>query len=761
MDTSTAVSAFDTAMLTRLNIDNAQDLVARTPSLTMTGTPSKISIRGIGRPHNALGTDPGVATYSDGVYSTEAGQFEYTNFFDIERIEVLRGPQGTLYGRNAVGGAINLITMGPTAEWHAKLVAEAGNYDYQVLQGIVRGPVNDKLSVALAASTITRDGYQKDVSSGEDLDNRDTQYLRGSISYQWNQNWSTRVQFSVVDLDRHASNGYRTLPFARDYVQIVSDVDTGTPLNLPGLYPGQNFVSYHQDYTQENAGFFDESKTQVDVIPTETTEVRSVYMLNEIAFADYKIKYLTSYFEYEYDKLIDSDASVAADSNLDWSNLYLGPLPVSFFTGVTRAAPMARELTAQEADFVSHDLQLHSVFDGNINFVSGLYYYQGNEDQFFAVREENDDMMTVYAFLGSLIGGTTSTDNWLYRGQSELETTSWAAYGQADWNWTEQLRLTAGLRYSHDEKEGGDNTFVQWVGSGFIDRTSDDSWDSVDWRLGLDYRPDTRHLLYASVATGYRSGGFNYMKPTASVNVDRVDPEDLLSFELGYKGSLWDRRLLLTSALYYYDYQDLQVLREDVVNGIPLFTFENADSAEAWGLEIEALGQLGEHLQYGGAYSYNSAEYEEFASKDANACALGPLAEGRSQDPLCTDAQDLKGRRIPLTPDHKLNLYATLLWQMGQLNLSFTANYMYVGEQYMSPFNADKYDLVDAWSRWDAQLSVVPAGAHWTVTAFVKNIGDDREVVIRPRPSTVHRNHAAGTQLTEPRTYGVRIVYEL
>jgi iron complex outermembrane receptor protein len=178
MDISTAVTAFDADKLEALNIDNAQDLVARTPSLTMTGTPSKISIRGVGRPHNALGTDPGVATYTDGVYSTESGNFEYTNFFDIERVEILRGPQGTLYGRNAVGGAINLVTMGPTPDWHVKVVAEVGNYDYRVLQGLLRGPVSDDLSIAVAASTIRRDGYQKDVNSGRDLDDRGTDYLR-------------------------------------------------------------------------------------------------------------------------------------------------------------------------------------------------------------------------------------------------------------------------------------------------------------------------------------------------------------------------------------------------------------------------------------------------------------------------------------------------------------------------------------------------------------------------------------------------------
>jgi iron complex outermembrane receptor protein len=760
MDISTAVTAFDADKLEALNIDNAQDLVARTPSLTMTGTPSKISIRGVGRPHNALGTDPGVATYTDGVYSTESGNFEYTNFFDIERVEILRGPQGTLYGRNAVGGAINLVTMGPTPDWHVKVVAEVGNYDYRVLQGLLRGPVSDDLSIAVAASTIRRDGYQKDVNSGRDLDDRGTDYLRATFRYIWNDNWSTRIQASRVDLDRTPSNGYRTLPFDTDYVQVVSDVDSGAPLNLPGVFPGNNFINYYQDYPDENAGFKDESKTQTDVSPRESTEVNSIYMLNEVLFSGYRLRYLASYFEYEYDKLVDSDGIVAARSNLNWDNLYIGGVSVSQLTGISRTPPMVTEITAQEADFTSHDLQLYSEFVGRLNFVAGLYYYRGNEDQLYAVHEANDELMAVYTFLGSLVGRNTSTENWLYRGESTLETTSWAGYGQLEWDWTDKLRLTAGLRYSRDNKDGGDNTFVQWVGDGFIDRASEDDWDSVDWRLGLDYRASPGHLWYASAATGYRSGGFNYMKPTASTDVDTVEPEDLLAFEVGYKGSLWDNRLQLSSALYYYDYEDLQVLRQDVVNGVPLFTFDNADSAEAYGVEIEAVSQLTEHLQLGGAYSYNHAQFETFYSKDANACNLGPLLAGRSQDPLCTDAQNLRGNTVPLTPDHKFNLFASLGWQLGKLDMSLTANYMYVGKQYMSSFNVDEYDLIDAWDRWDALYTVSPRGSYWSLTAFVKNINDDREVVFRPRPSTVHHNHTPAVQVTEPRSYGLRFVYE-
>ncbi|MBT7721059.1 MAG: TonB-dependent receptor [Halieaceae bacterium] len=759
LDTPIAISAFDAATLGKFSINSAQDLVARTPSLSMTGTPSKVSIRGVGRPNNALGSDPGVALYSDGVYTTEAGLFEYTNMFDTDRVEVLRGPQGTLYGRNAVGGAINIISMGPTITWKSKVNLELGNYDYQALQGLISGPITDQLSMVAAASSIKRSGFQEEVTSGEDFDDKDTRYLRLSFKYHWNNLWYSRIQFSDVDLNRRPSNGYRTLPFNTDYLQIVPDASSGAPLNLPGTFPGQNFVNFHQGYTKSNAAISDESKTQSDIIPVESTDTRSVYLLNEIALGNYRLKHLASYYEYDYAKRVDNDATNAADAGFSWSEIFLGSTPVSALTGIDHAPPMVTDNTAQEANFTSQDLQFYSELDGAINFVSGLYYYRSDEEQFFAVREDNDDVMAVYAFLGNLVGRNTSTENWLYRGNSNLITTTYAAYGQGTWDFSSQWRLTAGLRYSQDDKDGGDTTFVQWVGDGDISRKAKDNWDSVDWRLGLDYTFMSGQMLYGSLATGYRSGGFNFMKPTASTDVDRVAPEDLLSLELGYKGALIDNRLQLAAAAYFYDYQDLQVIRQDVVNGVALRSFSNADEAHAYGIEVEATALLNQYLSAGAAWSWNQTSYDEFASTDANACALGPLAQGNSDDPLCTEKQNLEGNSFPLTPEHKFSLWASAQWQWQWAQMSASVSYMYVGDQYMSPFNLDEYDKVKAWDRWDSQLSA--SYGPWSMTAFVKNIADERNWIFRERPSSVTHNYGPGTQLSAPRTWGLRLSHEL
>ena len=220
---------------------------------------------------------------------------------------------------------------------------------------------------------------------------------------------------------------------------------------------------------------------------------------------------------------------------------------------------------------------------------------------------------------------------------------------------------------------------------------------------------------------------------------------------------MWDNRLNLAASAYYYDYTDLQVIKQDVENGIALNTFVNADDARAMGLEMEAQALPRDDVMLSATYSYNYTEFKEFSSKDANACTLGPYAVGDTQNPLCTDEQDLSGNEFALTPEHKVSFNATYFWQMFDLDWSVTGSYYYTGEQWMTPFNNSLYDKVGSYDRWDARLNAAALDQQWEVTAFVKNISDDREVINRGRPSTVTQN--AVTTLSDPRIYGLKLQY--
>ena len=758
METPVAVSAFDSAMRDQLGIYTRFDLEARTPSLSIAD--NKISIRGVGRPNNAVGSDPGVGIYWDGVYRTENGLFSYANFLDIERIEVLRGPQGTLYGRNSVGGAINFISKQPQAEWGGELVAGLGNYESTVLQGLVSGPLTEKLSMLLAASELRNDGFIDNTYNGANFAQQDQSYATLSLRHQTTANWANTLKLWGSEYDQHPHPGVVVEPFEREYIQPVTDVDTAETLNFPGMFPKQNFANMRQGLANENPGVRDPDKMHLDFNPEQYGDVWGINFNSEYAADSYTLRYIGGYSTYDYNFAIDADHSVSAQSGLDWSQLYLSGVPVSAYTGYTVTPSNMIYSVDQNVEFYSHELQYLSNWDGPVNIIAGLYYYASDEDQVVAYTEYNDELMETYAFFGSIIGGPVSQDNYLYRGEANLETTATALYGQLEWSFAQMTTLTLGLRHSMDEKDGGDNTFVQYVGDPLdptVFREEEDDWSKTTWRVGIDHLLSDDHFLYSFLASGYRSGGFNFQKPTADPGVDVVEPEELISFEVGYKGSFLENRSKLSLAAYYYDYQDIQVLRDEVINGIGLKTFENAEDAVAYGLEVEGTAMLTASLMLSGTYSWNHTEYEDFESFDSNACTMGPLAEGRSQDPLCTEPLDLAGNEFPLTPEHKASLNLSYFWKMWNLDWTATGSYMYTSDQYGSQYNNDQYDYVDSFDRWDARLTMASLSGAWQLIAWGANLTDEREVVSRDRPSTVTQNAISVVQV--PRTYGLRLQY--
>lgn len=758
LETAGSISAFDGEAFDLLGIEGSADLTARTPSLQI-GT-FRVTIRGIGRPNLAVGSEPGIGIYWDGVYNTENGVFNYSRYMDIERIEVLRGPQGTLYGRNSIGGAISFISKTPQDEWSTRVAGEMSNYNGRLLQGYTSGPLTEKLGVLAGVSKYEREGFQDNTFNGKDYGQDDTLYGTFGFQHDTTENWTTNLKVIGVDRGYRNNNGYIIEPFERDLIPIVNDVDTGEQLNFPGMFPAQNFVNMRQALAVENPAVENEDRVRVDRDPNLLNNRWAAFLTSEYSGENYSIKYTGGYSKYWFELMQDADASVASDSGIDWRNYEFLGTTVDVLTGQTiTPADMTYEVN-QEAQFSSHELQYTSDWDGDLQLLAGLYYYHSNEEQVVIFREHNDDLMEVYAFFGSLIDGPVSDNNFLYRGEANVDTRSYATYGQLTWDATQSTKLSAGLRFSYDEKKGNDNTFVQFVGDPTdptVFRAEEDDWDEVTWRLGVDHTLSDNHFLYGFIATGYRSGGFNFQKPTASDQVDVVEPESLISYEVGYKGSFMDNRATAEVSAYYYDYEDLQVIKRDVVEGIGLNTFVNADEAAAWGLEFAGSAFVGDHVLLSGTYSWNDSEYKEFLSTDANACQSGPLREGRSQDPLCTDPQDLAGNQFPTMPEHKVSANVTFLWKIAELDWTFTTSYLYTDESWADAFNNPELDRIDSFDEWNLRLAVSDADRVWRAEAFVRNLEDDREVVGRGRPSTVTGN--AGVDLQNPRVMGVNLEY--
>jgi iron complex outermembrane receptor protein len=776
MDTAAAVSSFDTSALDDRGIENQYDLSNFTPSLSI--APSRVSIRGVGRPNLALGSDPGVGLYWDGVYTTETDIFGYSNFLDIERIEVLRGPQGTLYGRNSIGGAVNLISARPdTEEWGGKFLGEIGDNDYWVAQGMASGPITEKLSALVGLSQITRDGFQENIVNGDKYDDRDQSYWTVAIDHQATDRWHNSLKVASAEADEHPNAGYILNEYRTEPVlEVLNQSEPFDQLNFVGAYPGTNFANPNQGMTIENPALAsDGDKVSVDTEPTQKNTRDFATFISTFELDDYTVKYTLGYSDFEFDRGNDVDVTNAADSGLDYSLLpmaSLGGATVAQFTGFALTPSIIVEDYAQTNETWTHELQLISDLDGRFNFMAGLYYYNSDETQSLAYIENNSELIANYTWLGTVLVGLgggdplpTNQDGILYKGEGELETTSYAAYGQAYWDLSDKTMLTLGLRYSYDEKEAKDNTFVNWVipedpasdTDPTVFRNGDDDWNEVTWRLGIDHVLSDNHFLYGFLASGYRAGGFNLLAPTTTDELRTVDPEEIVSLELGYKGTLMDERLNLVSAFYYYDYSDLQVLKEDAVNGVTVASFENAADATAWGIETEVTALVSDNLTLSATYSYNNTEYDNFDSADSSACILGPYRVGNTADPLCNGTQDLSGNEFPLSPMHKASAFAAYMWSLAELDWTASVSYSYTGEQQTSAFNNDEYDELDSFDRWDARLKAASPDLTWEATLWVQNIADDRNEINRSRPSPV--SGLASSSLTAPRTYGLQFTY--
>lgn len=787
METGQAVSAFNEDSMAQMNIDGSQDLVQYSPSLIITS--NKISIRGVGRPNNALGSDPGVGIYTDGVYNTENGIFDYCNFCDIERVEVLRGPQGTLYGRNAVGGAINVISKEPERDLGGYVNLEFGNDGYLVTQGQLTGPLGETFSAIATVSKMERDALQENLADNVgDLDNRDRTYYSATLKADWTDNFTSSLRYMNYERSENPSPGYLGDAYPTDFVNLGAG-------NLPGIFPGSNALNHVSGYTIANPAVNDISQTNVDTLGQQDVETTRLTFISTLTVDDLEFKYTYGDNEFSYDSIADGDVANAAFGGMNFSEMFrqittLVGIPGGVYlpdpvTGgpITLASDMTASVI-QSGEFTSHELQVVSNYEGALNFIAGVYYFNSEESQYSDFVERGFGLMQgdaiaanygafppefglpadsgtflgfpgfqlgLYQFYSSLIGApfeaTASGDGgFLYYGQNELETTATALYGQLEYQLNDDLTLTAGLRYSKDKKTGSDDVFA-YLSVPKNQHELDDSWSKVTWRLQADWNLDKDTFVYGYISTGYRSGGFNLGAATAAP-VDIVDPEELTAYEVGYKKTLFDNNVNLSLAAYYYDYADLQVLSTVTEGGVTTAAFDNAAEATVMGVEAEMQAWLTSDLRVMANYSYTNSEYDNYTAVDSTACAI--LGE-------CS-VQDLAGNQLNLAPENKFSVSASQYFELDNIGtILLTAGYSYVGEQYSRAFNRSDWDQVDSYDRLDARLSWTSESEAIEVAAFVRNAADERDILRYSTPSTVTR--LQNVELSDPISYGLQLRY--
>jgi iron complex outermembrane receptor protein len=693
--TPLAISAFAEEQLDNRGIDNAGDLQLYVPGLTFGKTvtrTSQVTLRGIGAENINPGGDPGVAVHVNGAYQ-QSTAFIAQDFFDVERIEVLRGPQGTLYGRNATGGSINIITNKPTAELEGKLVVGLGDYDQRKVQGFVSGPLWDRTRGRLSISSEKHDGYTRNVYNGKDIDDKDYYAVRGQLA------WDPTDDLSV-NLTVHS---YR-------------DDSSGVPLTLVGenptgpLFAGLDLTTF--------APIFWNPYVELGALPNVTLQDRR------------KVKHNTATTGKE-----DSDGAIA---ELVYN---FGAVTLKSTTGFTdmdyrNAGDTDSAAEVSIAQFLggsyrtlTQELLLTSSNASDWEWTLGLYYYKEDSDFYFGlVMEDSIPLPTPYV-------GVPVT----YDAGGDVEADSYAVFGQSTYALSDRISLTAGIRYTRDRKDMTEYilapafAFVDFATGDPVTDSKNETWSKTTGRLGVDYTPTADTLIYASISTGFKAGGFNVsgMQPS-------YDPELVTAYEAGLKTRFFEGRVQMNLAAFFYDYEDLQVFQIESVTPV----INNAAKAEVFGIEAEFVALVSDNLNVDASFSYLDATYEEFFSVDAVDPAAG--------------LQDLSGNNLPRSPELSLNLGVNYTWRLDSHgSLKARLSYSWMDEQYFRAFNL-KRDRQGAYSRTDLNLTWRSPTEQWEVRGFVRNIEDD-DIISNIIVAAGTLGSTPLASFNPPRTYGVTI----
>ncbi len=706
-DTAISVSAFSSDLLETLNIRNAFDLEALVPSLTyQSSIPLQISIRGIGRFSQSLGVNPGVAIYNDGIYQAEVTSTSSAPM-NTERTEVLRGPQGTLYGRNTTGGAINIISKKPTDEFFADFRVRVGNYGHQELAGMVSGPLSDNFRAKLYIHDTERDGLQEN-TVGPDRNTIDQTFYEGS--FEWDITDKAQLWLKLSQLQSDST------PQASVQVDSYDCINEWSGLNFSAQYlecqDGKTNESLDDPFTLRN-----NTASSGKLENNDNITAKFSYDFDAVQFS-----YLYGYLNYEYTSITDYD-------NTD--NDYTVILD-----------------TGQYQKQITHEVQLVSNWDRSWNFVFGLYHFEDENFQPYNINTTEPYAQTVSNLEGDFWENPLGI---LYYQSGEVDNKSWAAYGEVDIELTDKWALVLGARYSEDDYNGKENQFRYYNAirefGGFqpdflvdasaepftgdptryvddFDVEHEDEFDNLTGKVSLNYRPADRQLLWATIATGYKMGGVrlgslesNFLEDGGIAASGLFGQEDLTMYELGWKGTVADNKLQAEVVAFFYDYEDMQQLRSfrtDPPASVSLDEVINVD-AQTYGLELSGTWLITDRLRAIGSYSYNHSEVTGDAFFTNH--TYGERDEFGEIIP-----ENVKGNTLRLTPEHKAALSMHYFWptSIGQFTLGGT--YAYVGKRY---FDLENHDSEGGYSRLDLQANWVSDSGRYSVHATATNVTDE------------------------------------
>ena len=711
-DVPISVSALSSNDLESLQLRDSGEIAAQIPNLQVNGTAGDgmptFSLRGVSMSDFSFNQSSPVAIYVDEVYKGNRSLFGL-QLYDLERAEVLRGPQGTLYGKNSTGGAINFIAKKPTVEQQeGYITAGFGNFDRWSVEGAYNMPVNDKLAIRLAGTYEKADGWQDNKTTGvKDASAIDEYAVRLSALWEPSEELQFILRASTSESD------------AVNFGIVAANVGPGGI--GAGIYSLYDLLGATNPV--DGSTYADGTRVGLDF-----TDVES---------------------EQDLKRKIDSD-SVSLTANWDITDNLTITSVSSYDDGKARipedadgsANTLINTKNRVDADQFAQDLRITSNFAGPFNFIAGLYYSKEdltnqttleysqdldvNIDGVLDFEDCLDPLLASFGLPGitpeglavdAALGGggtgaalaTLAVFGCKTANSFDQKRTSYAAYTDGSYDFNDHWTLRFGARYSRDKTKitdyvanflGSDDVLVFPAIDIARDSITDKEFTS---RVGIDYTTDAGNLFYASYSHGYRSGAFNAQAFQDPSEVTSVKPETLDAFEIGFKSTLFDKRLQLNGAAFYYSYDDQQFLDIDPQL---IQTLVNIEESKIKGLELELVARPAESLLVRAGLGLIDAEVDK-----------GIL-----------NGVDLKGNQLIQAPDVNFNVAAD--WDVfsnetGILTLHIDSNY--VDSQYFDVFNTDRTQQDSYWVA-NARLTFEPSYSAWSVSLWAKNLADEEYI---------------------------------
>jgi len=688
-----SVTAITPDTLRAFGVQNAQDLQNIVPGLTIRSSQigqNNFTIRGIGEANDDASTDSGVGVYVDDIYMARTSAANLS-LYDLERVEVLRGPQGTLYGRNTAGGSINIITAKPTEEFSGRIGLDVGSEGRLDAGAFISGPlVEGKLFAKASIASYNRDGIMTNLFDGTEGNEVDT--FTGRI-------------------------GIRYLPTDRTEFLFTYDAEQSTPgANLKSLGPNDGF----------------ESIASLDGPESAADPVRSANV-DSPGFEDFETSGFMARLNVDYEpatlSFIAGHRTVETRYNEDFDRTVETNL---------------NEIHVEDGSWGSVEVRLTSnpngpwSAGGKLNWTAGLYNFTEDTDKNISFPSDNfafilcNFVFPPFACPG-VAPGTTATTTYL----QNIDTTASAAFGQFEYGLTERLSLTAGLRYTKEEKdftalsvlEGPLQPPFHPLLEEDIDCTGNKDFSNVSGKLALNFSLNDSSMIYGLFSQGYRSGGFNGQAPNNAEACGGFDEETANNYEFGIKSDWANNRIRTNVSVFYTDYEDLQVTVIPLPGSTP--TTDNAADAEISGAEFEFQALLTEQVRFYGNLAVLDATFKEFLTFEQGA----PV--------------DKSGQRIAEVPDttYNLGLEWTLPLASGA-NVTVRGDYVWEDETKIAGV------LLPQWEVANFRIAYAPSSQKWEIAAWVRNAFDELYWTATGVSNTADIN-AVPRLLEDPRTYGI------